>query len=376
MTDNTNFIVFFSWQSDVPKNSELLRSFIKASIKKIVNEQNINVEYDEASRFVIGSQKVDEVILDKIKACDVFIADITPVSKIETNEGGKTSCKLLPNPNVAFELGYAMHCLSMEQVLIALPTETPHGQLPFDFNHNRLIEFDEQTNPMDEEIDRSLSFCLKTYTSLLDVVVCKPEDCILRPLYNQTRFIAKKNNSVDMGSAYASTRKLQDSISQFVNPFNQVNVPKVQVVHKEINHSYSPIELIIKNNNNVPIDNIEFHVTCTKDGISMVESNVKEPICLAQSLRVNRMYVDEESNTANKRIDTMNPNTTLFLEPFYIRVPYDCKSITLEWDISSRQGNFKGSIEMQVKAEVKDVSYIQNDAKIGEEYYSDCIEYE
>ena len=46
-----------------------------------------------------------------------------------------------------------MHCLPMEQVLIVLPSGIPHDQLPFDFNHNRLIDFDEQTNPMDEEIE-------------------------------------------------------------------------------------------------------------------------------------------------------------------------------------------------------------------------------
>lgn len=138
MIDNTSFTVFFSWQSDVPENSDFLRSFIKASIKKLETAQNVNILYDEASRSVVGSQKVEEVILEKIRACDVFIADITPITRIETEEGEKKRIKLLPNPNVAFELGYAMHCLPMEQVLIVLPKGITHGQLPFDFNHNRL----------------------------------------------------------------------------------------------------------------------------------------------------------------------------------------------------------------------------------------------
>ena len=84
MIDNTSFTVFFSWQSDVPENSDFLRSFIKASIKKLETAQNVNILYDEASRSVVGSQKVEEVILEKIRACDVFIADITPITRIET----------------------------------------------------------------------------------------------------------------------------------------------------------------------------------------------------------------------------------------------------------------------------------------------------
>ena len=68
MTDNTSFTVFFSWQSDVPENSDFLRSFIKSSIKKFETTQNVNVLYDEASRSVVGSQKVEEVILKKNKS--------------------------------------------------------------------------------------------------------------------------------------------------------------------------------------------------------------------------------------------------------------------------------------------------------------------
>lgn len=56
MTDNTSFTVFFSWQSDVPAKSELLRSFIKTSIQKFETTQGVSVLYDEASRSVVGSK--------------------------------------------------------------------------------------------------------------------------------------------------------------------------------------------------------------------------------------------------------------------------------------------------------------------------------
>lgn len=375
MTDNTSFTVFFSWQSDVPKNSDFLRSFIKSSIKKFETTQNVNVLYDEASRSVVGSQKVEEVILEKIRACDVFIADITPITRIETEEGEKNRIKLLPNPNVAFELGYAMHCLPMEQVLMVLPTGISHGQLPFDFNHNRLIEFDELTNPMDEEIEKSLAFCMKTRTSLLDVIVANPEDKILRPQYKQTKFVAERLKHYDIGSPFASIKQIQETMSQVASPFRQVNIAKVQAIRKEINHSYSPIHLGIQNNNDVAIDNIFFKVTSNQKGVSIVENNVKDQFSSIHSFRINSSYVVEETNTVIKHINTMNPQTIFMLDPFYLKVPYDCESISLEWRVSSRQGSFCGKIDMQVEAEVKDVDYVYNDAKIGDDYFSDYIEY-
>lgn len=375
MTDNKSFTVFFSWQSDVPENSDLLRSFIKTSIKKLETTQNVNVLYDEASRSVVGSQKVEEVILEKIRACDVFIADITPITRIETEEGEKKRIKLLPNPNVAFELGYAMHCLPMEQVLIVLPTGISNGQLPFDFNHNRLIEFDEQTNPMDEEIEKSLAFCMKTRTSLFDVIVANPEDKILRPQYKQTKFVAERLKHYDIGSPFASIKQIQETMSQVASPFRQVNIAKAQVIRKEINHSYSPIHLVIQNNNDVAIDNIDFMVICNQNGVSIVDNNVKDQYRMVHSLRINSLYVVEDTNTAIQHVNTMNPQTIFMLDPFYLKVPYDCESISLEWRVSSRQGSFCGKIEMQVEADVKDVDIVYDDAKIGNDYFSDYIEY-
>ena len=268
-----------------------------------------------------------------------------------------------------------MHCLPLEQVLIVLPTGIPHGQLPFDFNHNRLIEFGEQTNPMDEEIEKSLAFCMKTRTSLVDVIVANPEDKILRPQYIQTKFIAERYKHNDIGSPFASIKQIQETMSQVTTPYRQVNIAKAQVIRKEINHSYSPIHLVIQNNNDGAIDNIDFEVFCNQKGVSIVENNVKDQFSFVQSLGGNSLYVVEETNTAIQHDDTMNPRTIFLLDPFYLKVPYECENISLEWRVSSRQGSFCGKIEMQVKAEVKDVDFVYDDAKIGNDYFSDYIEY-
>ena len=106
-----------------------------------------------------------------------------------------------------------------------------------------------------------------------------------------------------------------------------------------------------------------------------MENNVKDQFNSIRSFRINSSYVVEETNTVIQHINTMNPQTIFMLDPFYLKVPYDCENISLEWHVSSRQGSFCGKIEMQVEAEVTDVDYVCNDAKIGNDYFSDYIEY-
>ncbi len=164
-------------------------------------------------------------------------------------------------------------------------------------------------------------------------------------------------------------------MSQVASPFRQVNIAKAQVIRKEINHSYSPIHLVIQNNNDVAIDNIDFMVICNQNGVSIVDNNVKDQYRMIHSLRINSLYVVEDTNTAIQHVNTMNPQTIFMLDPFYLKVPYNCESISLEWHVSSRQGSSCGKIEMQVEAEVKDVDIVYDDAKIGNDYFSDYIEY-
>lgn len=123
------------------------------------------------------------------------------------------------------------------------------------------------------------------------------------------------------------------------------------------------------------IDNIDFKVICNQKGVSIVENNVKGQFNSVHSLGINSLCVVEETNTAIQHVDTMNPQTIFMLDPFYLKVPYDCESISLEWHVSSRQGSFCGKIDMQVEAEVKDVDFVYNDEKIGDDYFSDYIEY-
>ena len=96
--------VFFSWQSDLGET----RGVIQAALDKAVRNLNRDLALEEALRLdedtsgVAGWPEITSTILDKIERCEVFVADITPIN------GPQSNSRLTPNPNVLFELGYAL----------------------------------------------------------------------------------------------------------------------------------------------------------------------------------------------------------------------------------------------------------------------------
>ena len=127
--------VFYSWQSDLPKKTN--RDAIDAALKIAGTKINtafpaVQVTLDEATRDTPGSPNIVSNILEKIKDADVVVADITTT----TSPDVKRPC---PNPNVVYELGYAVALLGWERVILLFNEEfgTFPDDLPFDFAQHR-----------------------------------------------------------------------------------------------------------------------------------------------------------------------------------------------------------------------------------------------
>ena len=106
------YIIFYSWQSDLPNNTN--RSFIASVLQAAVSEINTKDNFlleptiDRDTQGVPGAPNISQSVLEKIKACDAFVADISIVT------GDKlVGRRLSPNPNVLIELGYAVALLSL-----------------------------------------------------------------------------------------------------------------------------------------------------------------------------------------------------------------------------------------------------------------------
>lgn len=140
----SEFVVFYSWQSDLPDDTtrRLIREALRAASDQLEAEfvsSKLHIILDEATRDMPGSPNIPQAILAKICAADAFFCDITTINK-ERKEGQRA----VPNPNVVFELGYAVSQLGWGRV-VALFNKAygafPHDA-PFDFDRHRLSVFE------------------------------------------------------------------------------------------------------------------------------------------------------------------------------------------------------------------------------------------
>ena len=154
------FTIFYSWQSDLPNNTNrgFLESAIEKAIKYIGKDENFLIEpsLDRDTKGSPGAPNISHTILKKIKACDVFIADISIVTG--NKEKGQ---RLSPNPNVLIELGYAVSILGWEKIiLICNEVYGKDEDLPFDIRQHRRIPYclfpEDQKAPEREKISRFL----------------------------------------------------------------------------------------------------------------------------------------------------------------------------------------------------------------------------
>lgn len=127
--------VFFAWQFDTdPKDN---KTFILDAICDACNslsndaipEQSPRPEKD--TNGISGTPNIVQTIFNKIDKCSVFIADVTFIA--ESKKG-----KLIPNPNVLLELGYAVKTIGWERTILVLNNAYGDAKnLPFDMLQHR-----------------------------------------------------------------------------------------------------------------------------------------------------------------------------------------------------------------------------------------------
>ena len=113
------------------------------SSKDTLKQKGIDLEIDHSTLGESGTPSIDQTILRKIDACDIFLADITPVCKYNQTLGnGVLVTKEVPNPNVLLEMGYAMSALGVGYVIAtAHQGKWIPRDLPFDINHREIYCF-------------------------------------------------------------------------------------------------------------------------------------------------------------------------------------------------------------------------------------------
>ncbi len=151
--------VFYSWQSDSPKETN--RDFIETVLKKAIERLGRDVELQESlwdevvldkdTKNVPGSPPIVDTILNKISDCSVFVPDLAFVG--HTDAG-----RLIPNPNVLIEYGWALKVLGHASIIPLMNSvfgEPTPDALPFDMRHLRHpVTYHLQTNDGSETKSR------------------------------------------------------------------------------------------------------------------------------------------------------------------------------------------------------------------------------
>jgi hypothetical protein len=128
--------IFYSWQSDLPKetNQNGIRQCLRTSLNLVEeNFEDYRLEIDEATRNTTGSPNIPQSIFNKISRCEIFICDVSIINS-KTNDLKKT-----PNPNVLIELGYAIASVGWDRIIMLFNLESGNfpNDLPFDIDRHR-----------------------------------------------------------------------------------------------------------------------------------------------------------------------------------------------------------------------------------------------
>lgn len=133
MRDNIN--IFYSWQSDLIGNKTkwLLNEVIEELVLDL--SDTLTIYADRDTKNCAGSPDIVQTILNKINQSDLFIADVSIVGSYDNQ-------KYTSNPNVLFELGYAVNMLGWDNIICIMNTD--YGcveQLPFDIRQHRILTY-------------------------------------------------------------------------------------------------------------------------------------------------------------------------------------------------------------------------------------------
>lgn len=158
--EDSQIKIFYSWQSDLPGSET--RNFIQNSIKDAIRilRDTIEVEADRDTQGEFGSPDIAQTIFSKIDDCDIFVADVSAVCKYQSvdKDGVQTGkIKLMPNPNVMLELGYATQVIGWENVICILNSDygSP-DEMPFDIANRRLTPYSLNDGKTKGEVKRYL----------------------------------------------------------------------------------------------------------------------------------------------------------------------------------------------------------------------------
>ena len=170
MEDKREFNIFFSWQADIKESRKIIDKALEKAAKELnARHEDWFVNITSDTRGEHGASNIEDIVLQKIREAHIFVADITPIAQIKN----ENNIKLLSNPNVLIELGYAIRRMDIDKQVILLANkesgdiEYKDKDMPFDINHHRISPISDSLS-LTEHIESLLINLIKQPASLSD----------------------------------------------------------------------------------------------------------------------------------------------------------------------------------------------------------------
>lgn len=136
--------IFFSWQSDIKPARNKLQKALEIAVRQLGSEleEAERPELDSDTKGTFGSDEIMSIIFKKVDEADIFVADVTPITSTRSR-------KLVPNPNVMTEIGYAIKAKGFGANLFIFCTDKKIDirKMPFDISGRHLYGFSLNDDP-------------------------------------------------------------------------------------------------------------------------------------------------------------------------------------------------------------------------------------
>lgn len=361
--------LFYSWQADKTDVKQIIRKSIDKSVKDL-RDIGIDFSVDQDTRDRIGTASIDDEVLKKIRECDVFLADLTPVTEYERDG----EIKLVPNSNVIYEYGYAKGIIGMKRCVLVskLPNNRNISQLPFDINHDTISIIKDGTgisnlrnwllkivNDIDKEKESQASrYHCKLLFDNFDIATQ------IMPVFRKTIFNGAQDELSNV-KVYLMDSWTHKTIPMFTMSKNgAIAAPVSELVNK----SLSRIKLIFINDGDEPLDNCELSIEPIEEGVRFEEVNYKTSFGAALYRTINDPFSLSE-RCAQELLNDVNPNAEKGIDAFYLYAPPSIPSVTLSWKMTSKHYSQEGLLTININFQYREFSAEGEEKKIIIEDY-------
>lgn len=285
------FTIFYSWQSDLltSDNKNYINKVLRNVCAALEKKYDIKITIDSDSKGTSGGQTIEDAILNKITRCDLFVADVSPICRV--NEG-----KAVSNSNVMYELGYASALLGKCRVIKVW--NDAYGNVkdgPFDINHYPLITYykkDGSDNFRQLQLLSLLEDKIVNFESLVSDDGKSKEEVFDRKQFHAIFAPESEDYFRNKFDAFLNTRQyskydfdlLSDMLDRYYNP-------QSHFINSEIQQGYASI-----------IDQIR----------ALIQ------ICIAYGTPLQRLDIDSESLSKTERIQIKKQTIYKIRDPYTI----------------------------------------------------------